>query len=127
MSLLVKATPGAGLVFIIDGGGSAITTGGKGHLEVPFTCTLQQVSLLADQSGFIKVDVWKDTYDHYPPTNGDSICGGNEPEIAGERKYRDSALSGWIKVLNRGDILAFNIDSCTAITRAVICLKVAKR
>ena len=127
MSLLLKATPEAGLAFIIDGGGSAITTGGKGHLEVPFTCTLQQVSLLADQSGSIKVDIWKDTYGHYPPTNGDSICGGNEPEIAGGRKYRDSALFGWTKLLNKGDILAFNIDSCTTITRVVICLKVAKR
>ena len=127
MSLLLKATPEAGLAFIIDGGGSAITTGGKGHLEVPFTCTLQQVSLLADQSGSIKVDIWKDTYGHYPPTNGDSICGGNEPEIAGGQKYRDSALFGWTKLLNKGDILAFNIDSCTTITRAVICLKVARR
>ena len=127
MSLLVKATPEAGLVFIIDGGGSAITIGGKGHLEVPFTCTLQQVSLLADQSGSIKVDIWKDTYDHYPPTNGDSICGGNEPEISSGRKYRNSALSGWTKLLNKGDILAFNIDSCMAITRAVIYLKVVKR
>ena len=127
MSLLIKATPEAGLVFIIDGGGSAITTGEKGHLEVPFTCNLQQVSLLADQSGSIKVDIWRDTYDHYPPNNGDSICGGNEPEITSGWKYRDSVLSGWTKVLNKGDILAFNIDSCTAITRAVICLKVAKR
>ena len=127
MSLLVKATPEAGLVFIIDGGGSAITTGGKGHLEVPFTCTLQQVSLLADQIGSIKIDIWRDTYDRYPPTNGDSICGGNEPEIAGGRKYRDSVLSGWTKVLNTGDILAFKIDICTTITRAVICLKVVKR
>ena len=127
MSLLLKSTPEAGLVFIIDGGGSAITTGGKGHLEVPFTCTLQQVSLLADQSGSIKVDIWKDTYGHYPPTNGDSICGGNEPEIAGGRKYQDSALFGWTKLLNKGDILAFNIDSCTTITRAVIGLRVTKR
>jgi len=127
MSLLLKATPEAGLVFIIDGGGSAITTGVKGHLEVPFTCTLKQVSLLADQVGSIKIDIWRDTYDHYPPTNGDSICGGNETEIAGGRKYRDIVLTGWTKVLNKGDILAFNIDSCTAITRAVIGLKVTKK
>jgi hypothetical protein len=73
MSLLVRATPEAGLAFIIDGGGSAITTGEKGHLEVPFTCNLQQVSLLADQSGSIKIDIWRDTYDHYPPNNWDSI------------------------------------------------------
>jgi len=127
MSLLVKVTPDAGLIFIVDGGGSPITTGQKGHLDVPFPCTVQQVLLLADQVGSIKVDIWRDTYDNFPPTNGDSICGGNEPEIAGGRKYRDSVLAGWTKNFDKGDILAFNVDSCTSITRAVICLKVAKR
>ena len=83
--------------------------------------------MLADQVGSIKVDIWRDTYDNFPPTNGDSICGGNEPEIAGGRKYRDSVLAGWTKNFDKGDILAFNVDSCTSITRAVICLKVAKR
>lgn len=127
MSLLLKATSEAGLVFVIDGGGSAISTGEKGHLEVPFNCTVQQASLLADQTGSIKVDIWRDSYSNYPPTNGDSICGNNEPEITGGRKYRDGVLTGWTKALNTGDILAFRVDSCTAITRAIISLKVVKR
>ena len=127
MSLLIKVTPDAGLIFIVDGGGSAITDGQKGHLDVPFSCAVQEVLLLADQPGSIKVDIWKDTYDNYPPTNGDSICGGNEPEIIGGRKHRDSVLTGWTKALSKGDILAFNVDSCTTITRVVICLKVAKK
>jgi len=127
MSLLLKATSEAGLVFIIDGGGSAISTGEKGHLEVPFNCTVQQASLLTDQTGSIKVDIWRDAYSNYPPTNGDSICGGNEPEITGGRKYRDGVLTGWTKALNTGDILAFKIDRCTTITRVVISLKVVKR
>jgi len=34
----------ASLTFIIDGGGSAITTGQKGHLEIPFALSLIHIS-----------------------------------------------------------------------------------
>jgi hypothetical protein len=52
----------AALTFFIDGGGSTITTGIKGDIEVPFNCTLVSWSALADASGSIQVDIWKDTY-----------------------------------------------------------------
>ncbi|GAI34200.1 unnamed protein product, partial [marine sediment metagenome] len=71
----------ADITFVIDGGGSAITTGEKGHLEIPFACTIQAWTLVADQAGAIKIDVWRDTYANFPPTNEDSLCGGHEPEI----------------------------------------------
>jgi len=116
----------AGIVFIIDGGGSAITTGEKGHLRIPFKCEIQRVTLLADQSGSIKIDIWKDTYANFPPTDADSICGGNEPEISSAQKYQDSTLSGWTKTINAGDILAFNVDSAATIERVTLVLKVRK-
>ncbi|GAI94589.1 unnamed protein product [marine sediment metagenome] len=71
----VHHTNVADLTFIIDGGGSAITTGQKGHLEIPFACTITGWTILADQSGSIVVDVWKDTYAAFPPAVGDSIAG----------------------------------------------------
>jgi len=114
------------ITFIIDGGGSAITTGEKGHLEIPFDCEIQRVTLLADQSGSIKIDIWKDIYANFPPDDADSICGGNEPEISSAQKYQDATLSGWTKTINAGDILAFNVDSCATITRVTLALKVKK-
>jgi len=116
----------ASITFIIDGGGSAITTGEKGHLRIPFACEIQRVTLLADQSGSIQIDIWKDTYANFPPTDADSICGGNEPAISSAQKYEDSTLTGWTKTINAGDILAFNVDSCATITRVTISLKVKK-
>jgi len=116
----------ATITFIIDGGGSAITTGEKGHLEIPFACTIQQVTLLADQAGDIVIDIWKDTYANFPPTDADSICGGNEPAISSAQKSQDSTLTGWTTSISAGDILAFNVDSCATITRVTISLKVAK-
>ena len=116
----------ADLTFIIDGGGSAITTGEKGHLEIPFACTIKQVSMLADQSGSIVVDIWKDTYANFPPDNADSITASAPPTISSAQKSQDATLTGWTTAITAGDILAFNVDSCTTITRVTISLKVEK-
>lgn len=114
------------LVFVIDGGGSAIETGEKGHLEIPFACTIDQVTMEADQSGSIVVDIWKDTYANFPPTDADSITAAAPPTITTAQKSQDSTLTGWTKAITAGDCLAFNVDSCTTITRVTISLKVTK-
>jgi hypothetical protein len=116
----------ASLTFIIDGGGQAITTGQKGHLEIPFACTIKQVTMLADQSGSIVVDIWKDSYANFPPTNADSITASAPPTISSSQKSQDSTLTGWTKSISSGDILAFNVDSCATITRVTISLEVEK-
>lgn len=113
-----------GLIFIIDGGGSAITTGEKGHLRIPFKCEITAVTLLADQTGSIVIDIWKDTYDNYPPAVGDTITAAAKPTIAAGVKDYDTTLTGWTKTINSGDILAFNVDSVTDIERVMILLRV---
>lgn len=110
--------------FVIDGGGSAITTGVKGFLEVPFDCTITAVTMLADQTGSIVVDVWKDAYANYPPTDADSITASAVPTISSGVKSQDSTLTGWTTSLAEGDILGFNVDSVTSIERVTISLKV---
>src|SRR5262245_44426077 len=42
---------------LIDGGGSVITTGVKSDFTLDFDGTIQQATLLADQSGSIVVDI----------------------------------------------------------------------
>jgi len=114
------------ITFIIDGGGEAITTGQKGHLEIPFACTINRVTMLADQSGSIVVDIWKDTYANFPPDNADSITASAPPTITTAQKAQDDTLTGWTTTIVAGDILAFNVDSCTTIERVTISLKVTK-
>lgn len=116
----------ASLSFVIDGGGNAITTGIKGDLEVPFACAIQSVTLLADQTGSITIDIWKDTYANFPPTDADTITGGNEPAISAGIKDQDSTLSSWTTSLSKGDILRFNVDSVATIQRVTLSLKVNK-
>ena len=112
------------IVFIIDGGGSAITTGEKGHLRIPFKCEIERATLLADQSGSIVIDIWKDTYANFPPDVGDTITASAKPTITTAQKSEDATLTDWTKAIAADDILAFNVDSITTIERVVLILKV---
>lgn len=117
----------ASIVFVIDGGGSAIATGQKGHLEVPFNCTITAWTIMADQSGSVVIDVWKNTYANFPPTVADTIAGTAKPTLSSVQKNQNISLSGWGSTsLTKGDILAFNVDSASTVTRVVICFRVSK-
>ena len=103
----------------------------QGWRQVPFPCTIQSVTMLADQSGSITIDIWKCTYAQYSPGThpvvGDSICASAVPAISSGTKYTDSNLIGWTKTINAGDILAFNVKVLpTNITEVAISLQVLK-
>ena len=108
---------------IIDGGGAAITTGQKGHLEIPFDCTITGWTILADQSGSIVVDIWKDSYANFPPTVADTIAGSEKPTLSTAQKNQDFSLTTWKTLLSAGDVLAFNVDSATTVTRVLVSLR----
>lgn len=112
------------ITFIIDGGGSAITTGIKGDLEIPFACTITGWTMLADQSGSIVVDIWKDTYANYPPVVGDSITASDKPTISAATKGQDLAPTGWTTAVAAGDTLRFNVDSASTVTRVTLSIRV---
>ena len=112
--------------FVIDGGGSAITTGIKGDIQIDFDCTINQVTMLADQSGSIVVDIWKDTYANFPATDADSITASAVPTISTAVKSQDATLTGWTTSITAGDHLRFNVDSITSIERVTIALQVTK-
>jgi hypothetical protein len=116
----------AAVVFVIDGTGSAITTGQKGHLEIPFACTIQRATLLADQAGSIVVNVWKTSYAGFPPAVGNKITAAAPPTISAAQSSQDSTLTGWTTALSAGDILAFNVDSAATITRVTLSLFVLR-
>jgi len=114
------------ITYVIDGGGTAITTGEKGHLEIPFDCTITGWTLVADQSGSIVIDVWNDIYANFPPDNGDTITSATPPTITTALKSQDSTLIGWTTAVSAGDILAFNVDSCTDIERITLSIRATK-
>ena len=107
----------------IDGGGATITTGVKGYIEVPYACTIVRATTLANASGSIVVDIWKDTYANYPPVDADSITASAPPTLSTAIKAQDATLTGWTTSVAAGDILGFNVDSATTVTRVHVILK----
>lgn len=112
------------IMFLIGDGIAEVTTGVAGDVWVPFACTINEAVLLADQSGDIVVDIWKDSYGNYPPTDADSITASAPPTISSSDKSDDSTLTGWTTSISSGDTLRFNVDSVTTITRVSVFLKV---
>jgi hypothetical protein len=116
----------ASLGLVIDGAGSPITTGVKGYLRVPYPCTINAVEIVADQSGSIVIDIWRDSYANFPPTVGDSIVASAKPTLSSAQKSQNTSLAGWTVTLTDGQYLAFNVDSVSTVTRVVLTLKVQK-
>ena len=112
--------------FIIDGVGTQITSGVKGDIQIPFSCTINSWTILGDQSGSIVVDVWKDTYANFPPTVADTITGSEKPTLSSADKNEDLSLSTWTSSVAAGDILRFNVDSASTLTRVTVVLKVTR-
>jgi len=110
--------------FIIDGGGAAITVGEKGHLAILVACDIISVTMYADQSGSIVVDIWNDSYTNFPPTNADTITSVTPPTITTAQKSFNNTLTDWTTLLSASTVLAFNVDSCTDIERVTIALHV---
>lgn len=108
---------------VIDGGGSAITTGVKLDVFIPNAITLTQATLLADQSGSIVLDLWVDSYANYPPTVADTITASAKPTLSSAIKSQDSTLTGWTTAIAAGSSLRVNVDSATTVTRVVLALK----
>ncbi len=122
--VLPGANIGTGQVeYIIGNGVSAITAGIQGDIQFPFACTITQVDLLADQTGSIVVDLWKDTYANYPATVADTITASAKPTISSATKATDSTLTGWTTSITAGDIIRINVDSITTCTRVALVIK----
>jgi hypothetical protein len=110
--------------FIIDGGGVVITSGVKGDLQIPFACEIVEATLLADQTGSIVIDIWKDTYANYPPTIADTITASAKPTLSSAIKSTDTTLTGWTTTIAAGNVLRYNVDAASTVTRVTVGLKV---
>lgn len=106
------------------GPGGSITAGDTAWARVPFSGTITRVTLLADVSGSIVVDVWKDTYANYPPTVADTIAAAAKPTLSSAVKSEDSTLAGWTTAVTAGDIIKFSVDSVATVTHVALILEI---
>jgi hypothetical protein len=106
--------------FIIDDGGTVIAAGIKGELPpFPFAGTITGLSLTADQSGSISVEIWKDSMTNFPPTGADImdtiiLTTATRTPTSGSYNTESHAFSA-------GDVLKFNVTStATSVTRVTV-------
>jgi len=102
------------------------SAGSQFDVQIPFDCVIVSCRMLADQTGSVVVDIWKDSYANFPPTDADSITASAVPTISSGIKSEDTSLTGWTTSITSGDILRFNVDSITSITRLCLTLTVRK-
>lgn len=125
-AITIAANETIDLVIIIGDGTNAITTGVKGFLPVDFAFTIVQWTLVADASGSIVIDVWKDTYANFPPTVADTIAGTEKPTLSSVQKNQDTSLTTWTTSVAAGDVLGFNVDSATTVKQVTLTIKCTK-
>jgi len=112
--------------YIIDGGGLVIPAGIKGYIEWGFAATITGWTVLADISGSMVLDVWKDSYANFPPTVADTIAGSEKPTLSSAIKNQDLTLSSFTTAVAKGDIWAFNVDSASEVTRVTVSFRFNK-
>ena len=109
----------------IDGAGSTITTGNKGHVVIPYNGTITGWTIVADQSGSCVIDVWR--ANNLIPTSSNTIAGTEKPTLSNQQLNSDTNLTTWTSSISTGDIIAFNVDSATTVTRVNLSISVIKQ
>ena len=108
--------------YVLDGGGIALTTGSKGFVQIPFSCTLIGWTLMADQQGSLIVDVKNQAVATWPATSTSttSIAGSDLPTLTSQKLARSFAMTGWTQAVAEASLLEFYINSATTVTRATL-------
>ena len=108
----------------IEGGGSAITTGVKGYVVVPYGATITGWYLIGAPSGSLVVDVWKAA--GAIPTVANTIAGSEKPTLSSAQLANNTSLSSWTTAVSASDVIGFNVDSCSGCTWASLVIVVTK-
>lgn len=107
--------------YVVDATPNVVGTGIKGHLTLDVTGTIESWTLVSDVPGNLVLNIKKSTYQNYPTFN--SISGTEKPTLVSQSKNKDDGLSTWDTVLNPGDILRFEVESCDLIKQFMIAMK----
>jgi len=116
-----------GVSFSIGNGSTVIDLGEYRYTEVPFNCIIERVVLMSPDIGNVVIDIRKTTYALAPPTSADSIVGSAPPTLTNSQKYFDVTLTGWNRILNKGDILSVSVESVTGINSLLVSITGRRR
>ena len=107
--------------YVIDSGSLPMQVGDKGKLTIDVTGVIENIRVLADQTGDIVLDIGKASFADYP--NFNSITAAQRVQLSNSNKYFDDVLNNWTTTITAGDILRFDVISVNNIRRLLISLK----
>lgn len=117
------------LNYVMDGGGSVISSGCQGFVKIPYNAIPLAWDLIACSSGTISVDVRRKTYATWSgvaTSSADSIVGTEKPTISGTYKNQNTSLTTWSGV-SANDILQIFVDANpTLIMQCTLGIKLKK-
>lgn len=114
-----SATQQRVITFVIDGGGSAITTGDLNTFPTAaFSCTINRADISADQSGSITVDIWKDA--GTIPTAADKISASAPISLSSAQLAQNVALTGWTTTVTSGDVFGATVATVATVERVTV-------
>lgn len=110
------------IVFLIDNGSIDIDPGSKGYISLDVSGEIDSWTLLSEDTGTIAIDIKKTSYSDFP-NNFTSIVGSEFPTLVNQDKNKDDVLTTWDKFIDTGDILDFQVLSCSGITKCTLTLR----
>ncbi|MBD3260092.1 MAG: hypothetical protein GF334_00140 [Candidatus Altiarchaeales archaeon] len=106
--------------FVVEGGSSAVSSGTKGNLTMPFDLQLNDWRVMAEETGTIYFNIYEGTYNDYPPSTK-MHAGMTGPHIISGIKNQDLDISDWSSTsLSRGGLLRVEVDGSQSITNATL-------
>lgn len=98
----------------------------------PFAGTWTAWRMLApwNSSTSVTIDILRDTYTNWPPTDGDTICGTDRPVLTSARKNEATTVAGlWTTNFDAGDVFIVKVDAASdpGPLGVVLCLTYKRR
>ena len=110
--------------FLINGGSSVIATGQQpGFFICPYAGIITGVTLIANISGSIQLDIWKAASGSIP-TSANSIVASDPPNVSAAQQSTDTTLTGWTTAITAGDVFAISVTSVSGITSVSVSLSI---
>lgn len=110
----------AGVSFMIDGGGAAITTGSKLPWSVPWGCTVDRWDLVCDSPSDLALEIYAVSIGAWPVA-ADSINSGSPAFTASSACGSDVSPSAW-GALTRGEQVLIVVSSVNGIQKGTLTL-----
>jgi len=117
------SAPKRGIVFVFDGGGSALSTGKTIYLRIPFACTLQDWSIESTTAETVTVKFWRvATGGSALPTSSNSISTSGVSLASGTAVFSTTMSDFTSVAIAANDLIACTITAVTASQQVTVTL-----